>query len=181
MSPRKKSTNYKIGKFVNLFWIFQSYPILLLMTESKNKNGHHQPKETSKNLKTKLQFISRSRPFQTGLKMPLKISSDSPFSQASFVRFHTSPHDCVAGFMRKVYSLLSIQLAITTVIGATLLLTPGVKEMVQVRYWYPVQYSANPSIQCIYSWFFTHACGRGAVFVMFSTLEISPAHIHDAT
>jgi FtsH-binding integral membrane protein len=34
--------------------------------------------------------------------------------------------------MRKVYSLLSIQLAITTVIGATLLLTPGVKEMVQV-------------------------------------------------
>jgi hypothetical protein len=35
--------------------------------------------------------------------------------------------------MRKVYSLLSIQLAITTLIGATLLLTPGVKEMVQVR------------------------------------------------
>ncbi len=39
---------------------------------------------------------------------------------------------CTAGFMRKVYSLLSIQLAITTLIGATLLLTPGVKEMVQV-------------------------------------------------
>jgi FtsH-binding integral membrane protein len=36
------------------------------------------------------------------------------------------------GFMRKVYSLLSIQLAITTIIGATLLLTPGVKQMVQV-------------------------------------------------
>jgi hypothetical protein len=35
--------------------------------------------------------------------------------------------------MRKVYSLLSIQLAITTLIGATLLLTPGVKEMVQVK------------------------------------------------
>jgi hypothetical protein len=34
--------------------------------------------------------------------------------------------------MRKVYTLLSIQLAITTVIGAALLLTPGVKEMVQV-------------------------------------------------
>ena len=35
--------------------------------------------------------------------------------------------------MRKVYSLLSIQLAITTIIGAALLLTPGVKEMVQVE------------------------------------------------
>jgi FtsH-binding integral membrane protein len=34
--------------------------------------------------------------------------------------------------MRKVYSLLSIQLAITTIIGASLLLTPGVKQMVQV-------------------------------------------------
>jgi len=37
--------------------------------------------------------------------------------------------------MRKVYSLLSIQLAITTIIGATLLLTPGVKEMVQANSW----------------------------------------------
>lgn len=39
------------------------------------------------------------------------------------------------GFMRKVYSLLSIQLAITTIIGAALLLTPGVKEMVQANSW----------------------------------------------
>ena len=37
------------------------------------------------------------------------------------------------GFMRKVYGLLSIQLSITTLIGAALILTPGVKEMVQVR------------------------------------------------
>ena len=34
--------------------------------------------------------------------------------------------------MRKVYSLLAIQLIMTTLIGATLIFTPGVKEMVQV-------------------------------------------------
>jgi len=39
------------------------------------------------------------------------------------------------GFMRKVYSLLSIQLILTTLIGAALLLTPGVKEMVQSNSW----------------------------------------------
>jgi len=39
------------------------------------------------------------------------------------------------GFMRKVYSLLAIQLGITTLIGAALLLTPGVKEMVQANSW----------------------------------------------
>jgi len=39
------------------------------------------------------------------------------------------------GFMRKVYSLLSIQLLITTLIGMALLLTPGVKEMVQDNSW----------------------------------------------
>lgn len=39
------------------------------------------------------------------------------------------------GFMRKVYSLLSVQLGITTLIGGALLLTPGVKEMVQANSW----------------------------------------------
>ncbi|XP_023338547.1 protein lifeguard 4 [Eurytemora carolleeae] len=39
------------------------------------------------------------------------------------------------GFMRKVYGLLSIQLSITTLIGAALILTPGVKEMVQANSW----------------------------------------------
>ena len=36
------------------------------------------------------------------------------------------------GFMRKVYSLLAVQLGMTTLIGAALLLTPGVKQIVQV-------------------------------------------------
>jgi len=39
------------------------------------------------------------------------------------------------GFMRKVYSLLAIQLIMTTLIGATLIFTPGVKEMVQANSW----------------------------------------------
>ena len=34
--------------------------------------------------------------------------------------------------MRKVYGLLSVQLTITTLIGAVCLFTPGVKELVQV-------------------------------------------------
>ena len=38
-----------------------------------------------------------------------------------------------AGFMRKVYGLLSVQLSITTLIGGVFLFTPGVKEFVQVR------------------------------------------------
>merc|ERR1711953_1369307 len=37
------------------------------------------------------------------------------------------------GFMRKVYGLLSVQLSITTLIGAVFLFTPGVKEFVQER------------------------------------------------
>lgn len=39
------------------------------------------------------------------------------------------------GFMRKVYSLLSMQLALTTLIGAVFLFTPGVKELVQGNSW----------------------------------------------
>lgn len=39
------------------------------------------------------------------------------------------------GFMRKVYSLLAVQLSITSIIGITLLLTPGIKEMVQANSW----------------------------------------------
>merc|ERR1711874_147571 len=35
--------------------------------------------------------------------------------------------------MRKVYGLLSVQLSITTLIGAVFLFTPGVKEFVQER------------------------------------------------
>ena len=35
--------------------------------------------------------------------------------------------------MRKVYGLLAVQLIMTTVIAAALLLTPGVKELVQVN------------------------------------------------
>ena len=36
--------------------------------------------------------------------------------------------------MRKVYGLLAVQLIMTTVIAAALLLTPGVKELVQVTF-----------------------------------------------
>jgi len=39
------------------------------------------------------------------------------------------------GFMRKVYGLLAVQLSMTTLIAAALLLTPGVKEMVQANSW----------------------------------------------
>jgi len=39
------------------------------------------------------------------------------------------------GFMRKVYGLLAVQLTITTLIGAVLLFTPGVKEAVQANSW----------------------------------------------
>jgi FtsH-binding integral membrane protein len=39
------------------------------------------------------------------------------------------------GFMRKVYGLLSVQLTITTLIGAVCLFTPGVKELVQGNSW----------------------------------------------
>jgi hypothetical protein len=39
------------------------------------------------------------------------------------------------GFMRKVYGLLAVQLTITTIIGAVLLFTPGVKEAVQGNSW----------------------------------------------
>jgi len=39
------------------------------------------------------------------------------------------------GFMRKVYSLLSMQLGLTTLIGAVFLFTPGVKELVQANSW----------------------------------------------
>lgn len=39
------------------------------------------------------------------------------------------------GFMKKVYGLLAVQLIMTTVIAAALLLTPGVKELVQVNSW----------------------------------------------
>eukprot|EP00088_Acartia_fossae_P029703 TRINITY_DN30586_c0_g1_i1.p1 TRINITY_DN30586_c0_g1~~TRINITY_DN30586_c0_g1_i1.p1 ORF type:complete len:256 (+),score=78.60 TRINITY_DN30586_c0_g1_i1:47-814(+) len=39
------------------------------------------------------------------------------------------------GFMRKVYGLLAVQLIMTTVIAGALLLTPGVKEMVQTNSW----------------------------------------------
>jgi len=38
-------------------------------------------------------------------------------------------------FMRKVYGLLAVQLIMTTVIAGAMLLTPGVKEMVQVNSW----------------------------------------------
>ena len=34
--------------------------------------------------------------------------------------------------MKKVYGLLAVQLSITTLIGAVMLFTPGVKELVQV-------------------------------------------------
>jgi hypothetical protein len=53
VSRRKKWTNHKIGKFVDLYWIFQRYPILLLRTASKNKNGHQTLMVTSKNSKTR--------------------------------------------------------------------------------------------------------------------------------
>jgi len=39
------------------------------------------------------------------------------------------------GFLRKVYSLLSMQLGLTTLIGAVFLFTPGVKEVVQGNSW----------------------------------------------
>merc|ERR1712241_307811 len=39
------------------------------------------------------------------------------------------------GFMRKVYGLLAVQLSITTLIGAVMLFTPGVKELVQGNSW----------------------------------------------
>lgn len=38
-------------------------------------------------------------------------------------------------FMRKVYGLLAVQLIMTTVIAGALLLTPGVKELVQTNSW----------------------------------------------
>merc|ERR1711902_416369 len=37
------------------------------------------------------------------------------------------------GFMRKVYGLLSVQLTMTTLIGAVFMFTPGVKEFVQSK------------------------------------------------
>jgi len=39
------------------------------------------------------------------------------------------------GFMKKVYGLLSVQLSITTLIGAVCLFTPGMKELVQGNSW----------------------------------------------
>jgi len=39
------------------------------------------------------------------------------------------------GFMKKVYGLLAVQLSITTLIGAVMLFTPGVKELVQGNSW----------------------------------------------
>merc|ERR1719402_2122836 len=39
------------------------------------------------------------------------------------------------GFLRKVYGLLSVQLTITTIIGAICLFTPQVKELVQANSW----------------------------------------------
>ena len=39
--------------------------------------------------------------------------------------------------MKKVYGLLAVQLSITTLIGAVMLFTPGVKELVQVGNGHP--------------------------------------------
>ena len=51
-----------------------------------------------------------------------------------FLFFYQNPFHFYnfSGFLRKVYSLLSMQLGLTTLIGAVFLFTPGVKEVVQV-------------------------------------------------